>query len=235
MAFAVVVIAYGLRVVLERAGSKGAGRSVCRACDAAIERDAGLSERHLGTHADAAADQRIHLCGLQETGQGTVSAAVGIHNLFPDNGSVLHIIELELLGASEVLKDVSVFIGCCNSHVVMSFLHHGFARVHRETVTAPANLKGFPVDQRIGQFFSGRVIDGCDGGTGHTHPRGTRFLRQSQMIQQPNGFVFIQAHDNRSALGGFCRRKGPVIRVAVNPSAALFSRHHRHLFPDICQ
>ena len=65
MAFAVVVIAYGLRVVLERAGSKGAGRSVCRACDAAIERDAGLSERHLGTHADAAADQRVHLCGLQ--------------------------------------------------------------------------------------------------------------------------------------------------------------------------
>lgn len=51
-----------------------------------------------------------------------MAAAIGIDNLFTDNLSALYIVELELCRMSEVLEDLSVFVGDCDSHYIASFL-----------------------------------------------------------------------------------------------------------------
>lgn len=76
----------------------------------------GSCQRHLGAAADSAADQHIGFQGSQNTRQSTVAAAVGIHDLRGQDLAVLNIVDLELLGVTKVLKDISIFISDCDSH-----------------------------------------------------------------------------------------------------------------------
>ena len=91
------------------------------AADAAVELDTGLRQCHLGTAADAAADQGIHALLHQEARQRAVAAAVGVHHFLPDDLAVRHFIDLELLRVAEVLENLTVFIGNCNFHNGISF------------------------------------------------------------------------------------------------------------------
>jgi hypothetical protein len=70
MAFAVmmaVVVAFGVGIIGEPAFGQRLGRRVRGAAHAAVEFDPGFCQRALRAHADAAADQRVRLRGLQET------------------------------------------------------------------------------------------------------------------------------------------------------------------------
>ena len=111
-----MMIATGIRIIRQRSGSERLCRRIRRTLHAGIESDASVSQRHLRTHTDPAANQSVNFCSLQETGKRAVAAAVGIHDLFSDDLSVFNIIQLELLGMSEMLKDRSVFISHCDSH-----------------------------------------------------------------------------------------------------------------------
>ena len=117
-----VMIALRIGIILERALRKRSGCCVRRTGHAAVELDARLCQCILSAHADAAADQGVHLRGFQETGQRAVPAAVGGHDLLRDDPPVLHVVQLELLRVAEMLKDLSVFIGDCDSHMIRSFL-----------------------------------------------------------------------------------------------------------------
>ena len=97
-------------------------RCVCGPGHATVERDACFRKCVARAHADAAADQRVRLRCFQETGERAMSAAVRVHDLFADDFAVRHVIELELLRVAEMLKDLSVFIGDCDSHMIRSFL-----------------------------------------------------------------------------------------------------------------
>ena len=95
---------------------RGLCRRVGRSLNTGVELDPRVSQRHLRAHSNAAADQGVHFCRLQESGQRSVSAAVGIHYLFVYDLTLFHIIQLELFGMSEMLKDLSVFKSNCDSH-----------------------------------------------------------------------------------------------------------------------
>ena len=86
-----------------------------------IKPDTHIAQCHLGTAANTAADQGIHLTVLQKASQGPVSAAIGIHHLGGGYGAVLHIIELELCRVAKVLEHLAVFIGDCDFHEDASF------------------------------------------------------------------------------------------------------------------
>ncbi len=104
-----VVVALRVGIIPECALRKRYGCCVRRTGYAAVELDARLCQCILSTHADAAADQGIHLRGFQEARQRAMPAAVGRHDLFLNDFTVLHIIELELLRVTEVLENLSVF------------------------------------------------------------------------------------------------------------------------------
>ena len=76
-----MVIAVGIRIILQISFGKCFRCFISRTLDYAIKLDSGIGERHLRTHSDPAADQGIRLCCLQETGQRTVPTSVGVYDL----------------------------------------------------------------------------------------------------------------------------------------------------------
>ena len=88
---------------------------------ARIQLDAGLSQSHLRSAANAAADQTVHAVDLQKTRQGAVAAAIGIYNPGGHNCTVFHFVKLELLCVAKVAEYVPVFIGDCDFHGKTSF------------------------------------------------------------------------------------------------------------------
>ena len=88
----VVVVALDIGVKGQIAGKQGFHRSVCIAGHTAEEPDACCCQGHLGTAADAAADQNICIQGGQNPRQGAVAAAVGIHHSGRDHLAVLNIV-----------------------------------------------------------------------------------------------------------------------------------------------
>lgn len=88
----VMMVAAGIRVISEVSFGKGLRRSVCRSLNAGIELDAGIRESRLRSHADATADQSIHLLRLQKSYKRTVAASVCIHDPLSDDSVFFHII-----------------------------------------------------------------------------------------------------------------------------------------------
>ena len=116
VAFAVVIpvmTALDVRVILKRSRRQRLSRAVSRTGHAAVEFDPGFHQCISRSHADTAANQRIDLRGFQKTGQRAVAAAIGVYDLFGDNFAFFHVIKLELPGVTEMLEDLSVFIGYC--------------------------------------------------------------------------------------------------------------------------
>lgn len=115
-----MVIAFNSGVVVQIACQQSLYSCVCAAAYATIQLNACSSQRHLRPAADTAANQNVCLQRGQNTCQSTMTLAVGIHNLGRNNFAVLHIINLKLLSMSEMLKNLAVFIGYCNSHDIFS-------------------------------------------------------------------------------------------------------------------
>ena len=59
-----------------------------------IKPDTHIAQCHLGTAANTAADQGIHLQCTQDACQCTMSAAASIHNLRRNDFSIFHIVDL---------------------------------------------------------------------------------------------------------------------------------------------
>ena len=69
-----------------------------------------------------------------------MTVAVGVHHLFCGQLALFGIVEFELLGVSKVLKNRSIVIGYCNSHIVFSFRYYMIGSLAVESVMTPANL-----------------------------------------------------------------------------------------------
>ena len=111
-----VTAARGLAVLCERAGDKGLDASVAAALGTRVYRDAGLGKRVDSATADAAADERVHAAVGEQARKGTVAGAAGAHDLLAEHLAVLNVVDLELLAAAKVHKDVAVVIRGCHSH-----------------------------------------------------------------------------------------------------------------------
>ena len=89
----------------------------------AIKCDTCFAHSHLRTAADSAADKHISLNVFQETCKCVMTRTVCADKLLFDYLSVCNIIQLEHLCSAEMLENLSVFIGYCNSHNSHSFLN----------------------------------------------------------------------------------------------------------------
>ena len=88
--------------------------------DTAIKPNTGVGQGHLGTAADAAADQGIHSQGRKKTGQSAVAAAIGIHYPGRNHLPICDLIELELRGVAKVLEYLTSGVSNCNDHIITS-------------------------------------------------------------------------------------------------------------------
>ena len=220
------MVASRIRIIFQTACGQCLRRGIRAAGHTGIQPDPGFRQRHLSTAADPAADQGIRLGCLQETGQCAVTASVGIYNLFPDNGSVFHIIQFELFGVAKVLEDFSLFIRYCDSHVLASFHHQVFRRRNRCELAASAdNLQPFPLNQRRGDFMPGAFIDCGYSGPCHIHLRGAGFLIQSFRIHQAQRLILVQRQTDHFSVRRIIRRKTAERRHLSDPPASDRSWH----------
>src|SRR5699024_5302228 len=117
-----VVVAMDVGLVVQAARQQGVHRRVGRAGGPAVQPDARGGQGGLGAAADAAADQNVGPQLLQDAGHGAVALAAGAHHLAAEDLPVFHIVDFELFGTAEMLEDLAVCVGDCNSHGIASFL-----------------------------------------------------------------------------------------------------------------
>ena len=118
----VVVVAVDVRVIAEISGDESIDSGICITADTTEKANADLCKCHLCTATDAAADQSIDTKLHKESCQRTMTTSVGIDDVCANDLAVGYIVDLKLLGMPEVLENLAVFIGYCNSHSYFSFL-----------------------------------------------------------------------------------------------------------------
>lgn len=117
----VVVVALGIRIKIQASTDKGFHCFIRITACTAIQLDASLCQSHLSTAADATANEDVYIQRRKKSGQGTVSAAIGVNNFCIYDLVGFHLVEFELRGMTEMLKDLTVFIGYSDFHCIVSF------------------------------------------------------------------------------------------------------------------
>ena len=87
-----------------------------------------------------------------------MTASVRRDDPFPDNLSVRHVVELELLRMSEMLKDFSVFIGDRDSHGILSFLRNLIRNLVFQRVAPAPDAKLPAVNKGFGDLAAGVFV-----------------------------------------------------------------------------
>ena len=127
----VVVIALDIGIKFQGAGKHRLHRGIRIAGHAAEQPDTGLCQCHLRAAANTAADQNVHIQSVQNPCQCAVTAAAGVYHRGGNDLVVRHLVDLELLGVTKVLEDLTVLIGNCNFHNESPF---GFRICHGNSV-----------------------------------------------------------------------------------------------------
>ena len=107
----IMVVTVYIRVIAEISSDECIDRCICVPADPTEKTDTDLGECHLCTTTDAATDQCIDTELHQEACQCAVATAVRIHYFCTNDFAVCDIVDLKLCGMSEVLENLSVFIG----------------------------------------------------------------------------------------------------------------------------
>ena len=191
-----------------------------------VKPDTRIAERHLRTAANTTADQGIYLQGAQKSCQRTMATAARIHNLRRNDISIFHIIDFELFGVTEVLKDFSVFVSNCDSHNMISFrffVHRmdflliaisapvGCAVTATECKIPSLDSQRKSLNQRIGQFFAGSCINLLNRCSGNMHILSALLLRKTFTVNQTNSFILIHIQDNGSQFLAATNRNKTII------------------------
>ena len=108
----VMVVTVNIGIVAQTSAEQCAHRRVSVPADTSVELDTRLGQSCLRTTADASADQSVHAVLHQEACQCAVTAAVGVNDFLTDDFAVRSFVKLELFGVAEMLKNLTVFIGC---------------------------------------------------------------------------------------------------------------------------
>ena len=88
-----VVITHHIGVISKASGNQRFCCCISAAGNTTVKPDTRIAECPLGTAANTAADQSIHLQGAQNSCQCTMAAAARIHNLRRNDISIFHIID----------------------------------------------------------------------------------------------------------------------------------------------
>ena len=222
----VMVVALGIRIIFQRSFGEGFRGGVRRSLNASVKLDPDFGKRRLRTHADASADQGVSLHRLQEACKGAVAASVGINDLLIHDLTLINIIQLKLLGMTEVLEDFSVFVCDCDPHGICSFLNDFLIDLNRFKFTVSAcDQQPFPVHKGVSDLFSRTVINGRYGCSGYVHPGGTGFLGETLVIQKSQRLKFVYGHLNAFCGCDVIRREAAIDRELFYSAASEWSWH----------
>ena len=180
----IVMVAADIGIVTKAARQQGIHRRIRFTADAAIESDAGRGQRHLGSAANAAANQGVYPSLHQEACQGTMAIAVGVDHFCAGDFIPRHLIDLELLRMAEVLEDLTVFISDCDFHIRFSFsfvigfvicLYLAAAPAAQmllsaaDAIAAAGNVQRLSIYEASRNFAPRTLIDLLHGGAGDVH------------------------------------------------------------------
>jgi hypothetical protein len=161
-----------------------------------------------------------------------------------DDFAVHSFIKLELLGVTEMLKDLTVFIGNCNFHNRISFaifvgffcvgsLHPAAAAAvgcllsSADTVVSPGDVQRFPVDKTRCDLAPCAFVNLLHGRAGNVHLRGTPLVGLLLQVNQPNDLVLIQRQQNRLDILAPVGAEFIDLWYITNPTAPWRSWHGR--------
>lgn len=191
-----VAAARGLAGLSELAGNEGLDAGIAAALGARIDRDAGLGERIDGPAADTAADERVDATVGKQARQGAVSGAAGAYDLLVEHLAILDVVDLELLAAAKVHKDVAVVVRRCHPHGAdLPCWPCGRRRGDGGVCDiATLDTERPPVDQRVCHLAMCAAADGRHGGTSDTHVLGDGLLIEAFQVAQPQDFELVDRH-----------------------------------------
>ena len=115
----IVVRAAYIRIVVQAVIQERSDRFICAARYAAEQLNAGLSESILGSSADTAADQDVHVVSSEPSAKSAVSGAFSRQDFRVDDIPSVNFIQLEFFRMSEVLKDLTVIVRYCYVHSIL--------------------------------------------------------------------------------------------------------------------
>ena len=245
---AVLMTALGggrLIVGLERLSEGRNDRFVGVAADARDEEDARARELAHRAFADAAADDAVDLVVNERPHLGAVAGARGFDEEGVDDALLFNVVDLEGRGHAEVLIDVFVLNGDCDSHDFVSceILHCqgelavlpaaaaravARARSAADFVVAAPNDERAAVDDRVGDLVTGPFVDFGDGRARNPHLRGALFVRAPLVVHDPQGFVLLDEKEDgidRPVLRRRIRTEGFNERLGADAPASTGSRH----------
>ena len=119
----IVVIALYIGIIMKVVGKVCVNCRISVAGNTAKQLDTAFGERHLCTASDATADQDIRMQRVENIGKRAVPLTVGVDDAAIHYLTVLNIVNFKLLGMTEVLINVAIFVCYCNSHDIFSFIH----------------------------------------------------------------------------------------------------------------
>ena len=210
----VMVVTVNIGIVAQISVEQCAHRRVSVPADTAVELDARFGQSSLRTAADASANQSVHTVLHQEACQCAMTAAGGVNNFRMDDFAVRNFIKLELFGVTEMLKDLTVFLGNCNFHNGISFaffvgffcvgsLHPAAAAAvgcllsSADAVVSPGDVQRFPVDKTRCDLAPCAFVNLLHGRAGNVHLGGTLLVGSLLQVNQPNDLVFVQRQQDR--------------------------------------
>lgn len=99
-----------------------------------------------------------------------------------------------------------------------------FTRVAYQIITAFDDQPS-AVDEAVGNFMTRVPVHGLRGGPCDVHPFGARLLIQAFQIDEPDGFIFLDRHDDGSVVNPGKRSEKRILRQAADASPLSGSGH----------
>ena len=232
-----MAVAGGLAGLSERAGNEGLDAGIAAALGARIDRDASLGERVDGAAADTAADERVNATVGKQTRQGAVTGAAGAYDLLVEHLAILDVVDLELLAAAKVHKDVAVVVRRCHPHGA-DLLCWPCGRRRGDggvcDITALDDNRS-SIDQRVCHLAMRAAADCRHRGAGDAHVQGDGLLIEALQIAQAQYFELIDRHIDSVSAGKAIGGKAAIFGDDPNAAQFFASSSHTLSKSDICQ
>ena len=187
--------------------------------------------------ADTAANERVNATVGKQARQGAVAGAAGAYDLLVEHLAILDVVDLELLAAAKVHKDVAVVVRRCHPHGADLLCwpcgrRRGDGGV-RDIAARDDNRPS--IDQRVCHLAMRAAADCRHRGAGNAHVLGDCLLVKAFQVAQAQHLKLVDGHVDGitadQAIGGEAAVFGD------DPDAAQFfaSSCHAHSLSDICQ
>lgn len=166
-----------------------------------------------------------------------MAGAAGAHDLLVEHLAMLNVVDLELLAAAKVHKDVAVVVRGCHPHGA-DLLCWPCGRCRGDGGVcdiAALDDERSSVDQRVCHLAMRATADCRHRGAGDAHVQGDGLLIEALQIAQAQHLKLVDGHVDGITAGQAIGGKAAVF--GDDPDAAQFfaSSCHAHSLSDICQ